>query len=195
MKQLSVILFTLLAVSAFSQVHCAETTLNKDFTGIFTSPNQGMKPAELSSVSYQDFLLTFKVNKSLLNSEGSFEPDDKIGGKLLRAGNCYFFINQREKLLEKQVNRSQTPKPPRSYLFEKQLIRSAGNGVRLSEKKLIQDTRNHNVPIMAFIRGSISQNHLLQECESSVAIEYGKIEVSISSETLDLLLFWNSKQS
>ncbi|MGB0423965.1 MAG: alpha/beta hydrolase family protein, partial [Flavobacteriales bacterium] len=40
-----------------------------------------------------------------------------------------------------------------------------------------------------------SQNHLFQECESGSLSEYGAIETSISSETLDLLLLWIIKQS
>lgn len=177
MKQLSVILFTLLAIPAFSQVPYAEIvgfwnaktllggqelrveiTLNEDFTGTFASPDQGGNPAEMSSVSYHEGALNFEVEKFQLTFEGSVEPNGKIGGKLLQAGNSYPLMFQREKLEKKQVKRPQTPKAPFPYSSEELEISNEEDQITLSGTLLIPDNWDHNAPIMVFITGSGPQN-------------------------------------
>jgi fermentation-respiration switch protein FrsA (DUF1100 family) len=129
----------------------------KGYTTTMDSPDQGVKDIPTTSTSFENSVLTIKIENAKIEYVGTLGSDNKITGNFSQAGQTFSMDLSHDKIELAEALRPQNPIEPYPYYSEEVTFPNKKAGVNLSGT-LTLPKKEGVYPVVILISGSGPQN-------------------------------------
>ena len=128
-----------------------------DYTATLDSPDQNAYGIPINSVSFENNLLTLKIDQLGAGYTGTLSSEGKINGTFNQGGQSFPLELSKQKQEKKVLSRPQEPKKPYPYHVEEVRFKSDGGKIELAGTLTLPE-KEGSFPVAILISGSGPQN-------------------------------------